>query len=149
MIFWTEGGNQSIENRIVYFYIFPYVLCIFKYLSSPNSNFPGPFLRKLPLIHVGIVPLIAVGIASGVSSTEVTRAAKLSSPLACGQRCQLGTEKKLAQSCTSWHKLAHVLHIYRNFLSTPPQASSLMNIYSLGPLKGLHEDVPSHDQKSR
>lgn len=141
MIFWTVGGNQSTENRIVYFYIFPYVLCIFKYLSSPNSNFPGPFLRKLPLIHVGIVPLIAVGIASGVSSTEVTRAAKLSSPLACGQRCQLGTEKKLAQS--------HVLHIYRNILSTPPQASSLINIYSLGPLKGLHEDVPSLDQKSR
>lgn len=71
-------------------------LCVLKYLSSPNSNFPGPFLRKLPLIHVGIVPLTAVGMASGVSSAEVTRAAKLSSPLACGQRCQLGTERKLA-----------------------------------------------------
>lgn len=65
-----------------------------EYLSSPNSNFPGPFLRKLPLIHVGTVPVMVVEISSGVSSTELTRAARLSSPLACGHRCQLGTERK-------------------------------------------------------
>lgn len=75
---------------------FPYTWYVFKYLSSPNSNFPGPFLRKLPLIHVGIVPLTVVGIASGVSSTDVTSGAKLSSPFAWGQRCQLGTERKSA-----------------------------------------------------
>lgn len=64
-----------------------------KYLSFPNSNFPGPFLRKLPLIHVGIVPVIVVGMGSGVSSTERTKGAIVSSPLAFGHRCQLGTER--------------------------------------------------------
>lgn len=63
-----------------------------KYLSFPNSNFPGPFLRKLPLIQVGTVPLMVVGIGSGVSSTERTSGAMLSSPLACGHRCLLDTE---------------------------------------------------------
>lgn len=83
-------------SAVLYFYIFPHMWYVFKYLSSPNSNFPGPFLRKLPLIHVGIVPLTVVGIVSGVSSTDVTSGAKHSSPFAWGQRCQLGTEKKSA-----------------------------------------------------
>lgn len=62
-----------------------------KYLSSPNSNFPGPFLKKLPLIQAGIVPLVVVGMGSGVSSPECTNGATLSSPLACGHRSLLGT----------------------------------------------------------
>lgn len=109
---WEE--NHEISRSLC-------VWCVFKYLSSPNSNFPGPFLRKLPLIHVGIAPLMAVGIGWGVSSPEVTRAAKLSSPLACGQRCQLGTTRKLSQN--------HVLPISTNLLSTPPQASPPMQSY--------------------
>lgn len=132
--FFSVKKTQSTKYRfllslllLLFCWVF-FMWYVFKYLSSPNSNFPGPFLRKLPLIHVGIVPLIVVGIASGVSSTEVTRAAMLSSPLACGQRCQLGTKNKLEES--------HVLHIYRNVLSRLLQIHSCgsMNIYSLGPL---------------
>jgi len=43
------------------------------YFSSPNSNFPGPFLRRLPLIHPGICPLILAGMGSGVSSTVCSK----------------------------------------------------------------------------
>lgn len=62
-----------------------------KYRSSPNSNLPGPFLRKLPLIHDGMCPLMVLGMGSGVSCAELTRGAMVSSPLAFGHRCQLGT----------------------------------------------------------
>lgn len=62
-----------------------------KYRSSPNSNFPGPFLKKLPLIHDGMCPWIVLGMGSGVSFAELTRGAMVSSPLAFGHRCQLGT----------------------------------------------------------
>lgn len=63
------------------------------YLSSPNSNFPGPFLKKLPLSQAGIVPLVVVGMGSGVSSTECTKGATLSSPLARGHRSLLDTSR--------------------------------------------------------
>ena len=55
-------------------------------MSSPNSNFPGPFLRKLPLIQDGMVPLMVVEIGWGVSSAELTRGAMLTRPLASGHR---------------------------------------------------------------
>lgn len=64
------------------------------YLSSPNSNFPGPFLRKLPLIQVGIHPLIVVGIGSGVSSADCTKCSKLSNPAAFGHRSLLLTAER-------------------------------------------------------
>lgn len=69
-----------------------FFIVFLKYLSVPNSNFPGPFLRKLPLIQGGIVPFMVVGMGSGVSSAERTRGAKHSSPLACGHLCLLDTE---------------------------------------------------------
>lgn len=47
---------------------------------SPNSNFPGPLRRRLPLIQEGMVPCTSVEIGSGVSSTERTRGAIVSSP---------------------------------------------------------------------
>lgn len=74
------------DNTCIFFIVF------LKYLSVPNSNFPGPFLRKLPLIQGGIVPSMVVGMGSGVSSAERTRGAKHSSPLACGHLCLLDTE---------------------------------------------------------
>lgn len=46
----------------------------------PNSNFPGPLRRKFPLIQEGMVPCTVVLIGSGVSSTERTRGAMVSSP---------------------------------------------------------------------
>lgn len=75
------------DNTCLFFFI-----VFLKYLSVPNSNFPGPFLRKLPLIQGGIVPFMVVGMGSGVSSAEWTRGAKHSSPLACGHLCLLDTE---------------------------------------------------------
>ncbi len=43
------------------------------HLLLPISNFPGPFLRKLPLIQEGMLPVIVVVMGSGVSSAEHTR----------------------------------------------------------------------------
>ena len=61
------------------------------YLSSPNSNLAGPFLRKLPLTQEGMRPVMWVGMGLGVSSLVVTRAARLSRPLAWGHLCLLPT----------------------------------------------------------
>lgn len=51
------------------------------YLSLPNSNLPGPFLSRFPLIHLGICPLILAGMGSGVSSTLCTKGEMHCSPL--------------------------------------------------------------------
>ena len=51
----------------------------------PNSNFPGPFLSRLPEIQEGMLPRTSVAMGSGVSSTERTRGAMDSSPLSSGQ----------------------------------------------------------------
>ncbi len=80
------------NSAIHYFGYVSFTYLMLTYLSFPNSNFPGPFLRKLPLIHDGMVPLMVVEMGSGVSSTERTRGARLSSPLAFGHRCLLVTE---------------------------------------------------------
>lgn len=78
--------RMCLQATMFFFIVF------LKYLSVPNSNFPGPFLRKLPLIQGGIVPFMVVGMGLGVSSAERTRGAKHSSPLACGHLCLLDTE---------------------------------------------------------
>lgn len=44
----------------------------FTHFWFPISNFPGPFLKKFPLIHSGIRPTTCVPMGSGVSSTETT-----------------------------------------------------------------------------
>lgn len=50
------------------------------YLSLPNSNLPGPFLSRFPLIHLGMCPLILAGMGSGVSSTLCTKGEMHCSP---------------------------------------------------------------------
>lgn len=68
------------EKQIQLIY-FPAMIVIFSVLKEPYdthlllpiSNFPGPFLRKLPLIQEGMLPVIVVVMGSGVSSTEQTR----------------------------------------------------------------------------
>lgn len=72
------------------------------YLLSPNSNLPGPFLRKLPVIQQGISPLITVLMGSGVSSTVLTRGPMNSRPLADGRF--LSAEKKSHHNnqCDGW-----------------------------------------------
>lgn len=39
------------------------------YWWFPNSNLPGPLRSKCPQIHVGMLPVMVVGMGSGVSST--------------------------------------------------------------------------------
>lgn len=91
----TYGENHNLYLQgCVYNANNVFFIVILRYLSVPNSNFPGPFLRKLPLIQAGIDPFTVVGMGSGVSSAEQTRGAKHSSPLACGHRCLLDTDSR-------------------------------------------------------
>lgn len=89
-IFSIYSTGMCLQSTMI-IHVFFFIVFL-KYLSVPNSNFPGPFLRKLPLIQGGIVPSMFVGMGSGVSSAERTRGAKHSSPLACGHLCLLDTE---------------------------------------------------------
>lgn len=132
---WWENDHQYNWSKLGLFHLHS---VFFKYLSFPNSNFPGPFLRKLPLIHVGIVPLIVVGIGSGVSSIVCTRAAMLSSPLPCGHRCQLGTERgqeifiKMCYIFRYIHALSSIWTLCPHLSITIRCAA--VSIYSFGPL---------------
>lgn len=74
------------------------------YLLSPNSNLPGPFLRKLPVTQEGIWPLITVLMGSGVSSTELTRGPMNSRPLADGRFLLAEKKSHHNKSWELWHR---------------------------------------------
>lgn len=95
----SKENNQIKKNGSCcdYSHILP------SYLLSPNSNLPGPFLRKLPVIQEGISPLITVLMGSGVSSTELTRGPMNSRPLADGRFLLAEKKSHHNKSWELWH----------------------------------------------
>lgn len=83
-----------------------YLSVFFSYCVFPNSNFPGPLRRSLPLIQGGMFPCTSVEISSGVSSTVRTRGAMDSSPFSTvvmhsvALTFSTGLASSIAKTCT-------------------------------------------------
>ena len=79
---WTWTNEQkNIQAQGIHCFILEAVWSfVTTHVWFPYSNFPGPFLRKLPVIQSGMVPVTRVLMTSGVCSADLTRFSMLGRP---------------------------------------------------------------------